>query len=111
MASVDPMTGLSYDDERAVASALGRNWWALLILGIVSMIVGAIIIINPGGSTWVIAVVLAIYLLVVIAVCVRVSRRSPDRSSPGNSAASPPSSAASAVSRRSCVGLDSRWYS
>ena len=64
MASVDPMTGLSYDDERAVASALGRNWWALLILGIVSMIVGAIIIINPGGSTWVIAVVLAIYLVI-----------------------------------------------
>ena len=64
MASVDPMTGLSYDDERAVAAALGRNWWALLVLGIVSLIVGAIIIINPGGSTWVIAVVLAIYLVI-----------------------------------------------
>jgi uncharacterized membrane protein HdeD (DUF308 family) len=58
------MTGLTYDDERAVASALGRNWWALLVLGIVSIIVGAIIIIYPGGSTWVIAVVLAIYLVV-----------------------------------------------
>ena len=64
MASVDPMTGLSYDDERAVASALGRNWWALLLLGIVSIIVGIIMILRPGGSTWVIAIVLAIYLVV-----------------------------------------------
>lgn len=64
MASVDPMTGLSYDDERAMASALGRNWWALLLLGIVSIIVGIIMIMRPGGSTWVIAVVLAIYLVV-----------------------------------------------
>jgi uncharacterized membrane protein HdeD (DUF308 family) len=64
MASVDPMTGLSYDDERVVTAALGRNWWALLLLGIVSVIVGIIIIVNPGGSTWFIAVVLAIYLVV-----------------------------------------------
>jgi uncharacterized membrane protein HdeD (DUF308 family) len=64
MASVDPMTGLSYDEERSVAAALGRNWWALLVLGIVSLIVGIILILRPGGSTWVIAVVLAIYLVV-----------------------------------------------
>jgi len=64
MASVDPMTGLSYDEERSVAAALGRNWWALLVLGIVSLIVGVILILRPGGSTWVIAVVLAIYLVV-----------------------------------------------
>jgi len=64
MASVDPMTGLSYDDERAVASAIGRNWWALLLLGVVSIIVGIIMILRPGGSTWVIAIVLAIYLVV-----------------------------------------------
>ena len=64
MASVDPMTGLSYDDERAVASALARNWWALLLLGIVSIIVGIIMILRPGGSTWVIAIVLAIYLVI-----------------------------------------------
>lgn len=64
MASVDPMTGLTYDDERAVASALGRNWWALLVLGIVSLIVGVILILRPGGSVWFIAVVLAIYLVI-----------------------------------------------
>jgi uncharacterized membrane protein HdeD (DUF308 family) len=64
MASVDPMTGLSYDDERAVASALGRNWWALLILGIVSIIVGIIVTLRPAGSTWLVAVLLALYLVV-----------------------------------------------
>jgi uncharacterized membrane protein HdeD (DUF308 family) len=47
-----------------VASALGRNWWALLLLGVVSLIVGVILILRPGGSTWFIAVVLAIYLVI-----------------------------------------------
>ena len=64
MASVDPMTGLTYDEERQVAAAVGRNWWALLVLGIVSIIIGGLIILRPGGSTWVIAVLLAIYLVV-----------------------------------------------
>ena len=64
MASVDPMTGLTYDDERAVASALGRNWWALLLLGIVSLIVGILMVFQTEESTYVIAILLAIYLLI-----------------------------------------------
>ncbi len=64
MASVDPMTGLTYDDERDMVAAIGRNWWALLALGLVSIIIGIIIVFRPGGSTWVIAVLLAIYLVV-----------------------------------------------
>ena len=64
MASVDPMTGLSYDDEKAVASALGRNWWALLILGIISIIVGGLMVFQTEESTYVIAVLLAIYLVI-----------------------------------------------
>ena len=64
MASVDPKTGLTYDDERDMVVAIGRNWWALLALGLVSIIIGIIMFFRPGGSTWVIAVLLAIYLVV-----------------------------------------------
>jgi len=64
MASVDPMTGLTYDEEREVATAIGRNWWALLALGIITFVIGVIILLRPAGSTWVIAVLLAIYLVV-----------------------------------------------
>ena len=64
MASVDPMTGLSYDEERAMASALGRNWWALLLLGIVSIVVGLLMVFQTAETTWVIAIVLAIYLVI-----------------------------------------------
>ena len=64
MASVDPMTGLSYDDERATAAALGKAWWALLLLGIVSLIVGILMVFQTAESTYVIAVLLAIYLLI-----------------------------------------------
>ncbi|MBU6312152.1 MAG: DUF308 domain-containing protein [Actinomycetales bacterium] len=64
MATVDPMTGLSYDEERQMAAAIGRNWWVLLVLGIVTMVLGALIIARPAGSTYVIAILLAIYLLI-----------------------------------------------
>ena len=64
MATVDPMTGMSYDEERAIAGEVSRNWWLLLVLGIVSVIVGITIILQPAGSTFVIAVLLAIYLFV-----------------------------------------------
>lgn len=64
MATVDPMTGLSYDEERQMAAAIGKNWWVLLILGIVTMVLGVLIIARPAGSTYVIAILLAIYLLI-----------------------------------------------
>ncbi|MGI9196492.1 MAG: HdeD family acid-resistance protein [Candidatus Nanopelagicales bacterium] len=64
MATVDPMTGVSYDDERAFAAGVAKNWWLLLVLGIVSLIIGIAMIFRPAGSTWVLAILLAIYLLV-----------------------------------------------
>ena len=64
MATVDPMTGLPYDEERQMAAAIGRNWWVLLVLGIVTMVLGALIMLRPAGSTYVIAILLAIYLLI-----------------------------------------------
>lgn len=64
MAQVDPMTGLTVDEEREVTLAIGRHWWMLLVLGIVSLVVGIILLLQPAGSTYVIAVVLAIYLVI-----------------------------------------------
>ena len=64
MATVDPMTGLSYDEERQMAAAIGKNWWVLLILGIVTMVLGVLIILRPAGSTYVLAILLAVYLLI-----------------------------------------------
>ena len=46
-----------------VVSAIGRNWWILLGLGIISAVVGVLLIVRPAGSTWVLAVILAVYLL------------------------------------------------
>ena len=64
MATVDPMTGLSIDEERQMAAVVSKNWWLLLVLGIVSMLAGIVIVLQPAGSTFVIAVILAIYLLI-----------------------------------------------
>lgn len=64
MATVDPMTGVSYDEERQIMAEVGRNWWLLLVLGIVSIIIGIAMIVNPLGSTYVLAILLAIYLVV-----------------------------------------------
>lgn len=64
MASVDPVTGLTYDEERGAVAAIGRNWWVLLLLGIISIIVGGLMVFQTAESTFVIAVLLAIYLVV-----------------------------------------------
>ena len=63
MAQVDPMTGLTIDEERTMVSAISRTWWVLLFIGIVSVIVGVLMLVRPAGSTWVLAVILAIYLV------------------------------------------------
>lgn len=64
MASIDPMTGMSVDEERAIVAGIGKTWWVLLFVGIVSAIVGVLLVFRPAGSTWVLAVLLAIYLIV-----------------------------------------------
>jgi uncharacterized membrane protein HdeD (DUF308 family) len=47
-----------------VMQAIGRNWWVMLFVGIISIAAGAILMARPAGSTWVLAVILAIYLVV-----------------------------------------------
>ena len=64
MAQVDPMTGLTEDQERAYVAGVAKNWWLLLILGIVTLIVGIFLMFQPAEGTFVIAILLAIYLVV-----------------------------------------------
>jgi len=45
-------------------SAIGRNWWVLLLAGIVSVIVGVIALAWPGKTVLVVAIVFAIWLIV-----------------------------------------------
>lgn len=64
MASIDPLTGMTTADEREIVAGIGKTWWVLLFVGIISAIVGVLLVFRPAGSTWVLAVLLAIYLIV-----------------------------------------------
>lgn len=57
-------TDMSAADERSMIAAIGRNWWVLLFVGIVSVAVGVLIMIRPAGSTWLLAILLAAYLVI-----------------------------------------------
>lgn len=63
MASIDPLTGMSTDDERSIVAGIGKTWWVMLFVGIVSAVIGVLLVFRPAGSTWVLAVLLAIYLI------------------------------------------------
>jgi uncharacterized membrane protein HdeD (DUF308 family) len=45
-------------------SAIGRNWWVLLLAGVVSVVVGVVALIWPGKTVVVVAIVFAIWLIV-----------------------------------------------
>lgn len=64
MAQVDPMTGLTDDEERAFVAGMAKNWWLLLLLGIVTLIVGVFLMLQPVVGTYVVAVLLALYLVI-----------------------------------------------
>ena len=64
MSTIDPMTGLTTDEERDIVAGIGRTWWVLLFVGIVSAVVGVLLVLRPAGSTWVLAILLAVYLIV-----------------------------------------------
>lgn len=64
MASIDPLTGMSTDEERAIVAGIGKTWWVMLFVGIISAIVGVLLVARPVGGTWFLAVILAIYLVV-----------------------------------------------
>lgn len=45
-------------------TAIGRNWWVLLLAGIVSLAVGVVALVWPGKTVIVVAIVFAIWLIV-----------------------------------------------
>jgi uncharacterized membrane protein HdeD (DUF308 family) len=49
------------DDQRA---SLGRRWWLLLALGLVSVIIGLLAIAYPEIATWKVVVVLGVLLVI-----------------------------------------------
>lgn len=61
--SSNPLGNLTPQQQNMLISAIGRNWWVLLGLGIVSAVVGIVLITRPAGSVWFLAVILAIYLI------------------------------------------------
>ena len=63
MSTIDPATGMTTGEERALIAGIGRNWWVMLFIGIVSAIVGVLLVARPVGGTWFLAIVLAVYLV------------------------------------------------
>jgi uncharacterized membrane protein HdeD (DUF308 family) len=64
MSTTNQASGMTSEQERGLITAIGRNWWVLLFVGIVSVVVGVLIMVRPAGSTWVLAILLAIYLFI-----------------------------------------------
>ncbi len=49
------------DDQRA---GLGRRWWLLLALGLVSVVIGSLAIAYPEVTTWKVVAVLGVFLVI-----------------------------------------------
>lgn len=55
---------MSTIDQQKAAASVGRAWWLLLFLGVVSTVVGVVVMVHPAGSTYVLAILIGIWLLV-----------------------------------------------
>ena len=62
-AYANPLGNLSAADQNILIRAIGQNWWVLLGLGLVRAVVGILLMFRPAGSTWGLAVILAVYLI------------------------------------------------
>lgn len=62
MSSSETFTVEGAQDD--LMSAIGRNWWVLLLAGIVSLAVGLVALVWPGKTVLVVAIVFAIWLIV-----------------------------------------------
>ncbi len=51
-------------DEQPLLARIGRAWWVVLLLGVVSLIVGVIVLIRPFTAVNVAAIIFGIWLLV-----------------------------------------------
>ncbi len=52
------------DADADVLSAVGKSWWVVLVLGIISILAGAVFLIWPGKTIVVVAVFFGIWLIV-----------------------------------------------
>ncbi len=55
---------LTLEDEQALLSRIGRAWWIVLILGIVSLLVGILMLVRPFTAVNIAAIIFGIWLLV-----------------------------------------------
>lgn len=51
-------------DEQALLARIGRAWWIVLVLGILSLVVGIVVLIRPFTAVNVAAIIFGIWLLV-----------------------------------------------
>lgn len=51
-------------DEQSMMTAIGRAWWVVLILGLVSLIIGVLVLVRPFSAVNVAAIIFGIWLLV-----------------------------------------------
>lgn len=55
---------LEMDAEESMLASIGRIWWLLLFGGVISLVVGIIVISWPDKTVIVVAVLFAIYLII-----------------------------------------------
>jgi hypothetical protein len=58
------MSGSTAADSAASVRALGRKWWLLALLGVITFAFGVVLTFKPGKSVHTIAVILGIWLLI-----------------------------------------------
>ena len=51
-------------DEQSILAALGRAWWVVLILGLISLVVGIVLLVKPFTAVNVAAIIFGVWLLV-----------------------------------------------
>ena len=57
-------TSISPAEQKALLDRIGRAWWVVLLLGIISLIVGVVVLVRPFTAVNVAAIIFGIWLLV-----------------------------------------------
>ncbi len=60
----DALSPEQQQEVKTLLGSLGSKWWLLLVLGILTIIVGLLIVFNPGAAILTIAIFFGIYLLI-----------------------------------------------
>lgn len=62
--SVAPGLTINEDEAESLIRRLGRAWWLVLVLGIVSVVVGVLVFLHPFTAIYVAAIIFGIWLVV-----------------------------------------------